>query len=149
MIGVGVTAVGCVSHDLNSAYERLGVVLEDGALRIRYEACDDEALESLSLYLLDADNVAPEDGDTLIWAASPEWLRNPDGHGVIASHDGQPLLLEADKDYFVDVETSRGGADTDGFTTGAFAGRHERDILSGAGFRSDSDFVEHASASCS
>jgi hypothetical protein len=149
MIAVGpIAAAGCVSHDLNSAYERLGVTLEDGALRVRYQACDDETLGSLTLYLLDGDNIAPEEGDALIWTADPEWLRDPDGRGVIASRDGQPLQLEADEDYFLVVETSRGAADTD-FATDAFVGPHQDDILSGAGFRSESAFLQRAFDSCS
>ncbi len=57
--------------------ERVGAYASvDGSLRLVYTPCDGEVLESVTLYELDGDPVAPESGDVPLWSV-PTGLLNP------------------------------------------------------------------------
>ena len=102
---------GC-AHRLSKVFSRLGVGYSStGDLSLYYLSCEAEEVTSLTLYLLDGDNVAPDDGDEIVWQAP---LPISERVYSVPHELTEPLATEEAELLFV-VETSLGGGDSDSF----------------------------------
>jgi len=100
-----------------SGYQRLGLERTETSLVIRYLPCADEEIESARMFKLDSNDVAPDEGDVLIWEISPVDLALLSGPGVVPRAQGVDIPLESGARYFVEVETSRNLVDSWGFAS--------------------------------
>jgi hypothetical protein len=115
VMGGSVPALSCFAPEEASGYDRLGVKLVDGAILVRYLACDGEDVKFVRLYELDDDNVAPEEGDDLLWeAVDPESTVLASGL-VPTPADGEPIELFQETEYWVEVVTNQNTVDSNEF----------------------------------
>jgi hypothetical protein len=80
---------------------------------VTYLTCEGESIESARMLRLDDDNVAGESGDVEVWRASPSTAEA--GAGAVPADPNGPLVLTPGERYFVELETTRNGADSDAF----------------------------------
>jgi hypothetical protein len=99
--------------NLASSYRRLGVSLRGQSVVVTYLACKGESIEWARMLRLDGDNVAGESGDVEVWRQSPSAAEAV--AGVIPADSSGPIVLTPGERYFVELETTRNGADSDGF----------------------------------
>ena len=110
-----------------------------------YLSCPGEQVRYVRLYLLDGDNVAPDDGDTLIWEVSdPSVSELADGI-VPTDESGDRLALSAGEAYLVDISTSRNMADSSSFELSDLSPSTVRVNLKQV---DPAEFVERAIKSC-
>jgi hypothetical protein len=110
-----VPALSCIGHDFSPAYDRLGVQLVDRSILVRYLACDGEDVKFVRLYELDGDNVAPEEGDDLLWEAVGVESTVLASGLVPTRSDGEPIELFQEENYLIEVVSNRSTVDTFGF----------------------------------
>jgi hypothetical protein len=96
-------------------YQRLGVEPNGESIDIWYLACPGERVDELTLWDLDDDKIAGEEGDVVLWTASAEQLATLDRSAAVPMTLGGPITLEEDGRYFVDVQTSQGAGSSNLF----------------------------------
>ena len=108
------TAIAC-AHRLASAYDRLGISADGAEVKVSFVSCPGELVNYVRLYVLDGDNVAPDDGDTLIWEVNDPSASDLQTGIVPTDQTGDRLPLSASEEYYVEISTSRNVADSDSF----------------------------------
>jgi len=141
LAGISVSACG----RLSPVHQRFGVEPRGAAIGIVYAPCPGEQVRGLTLWQLDGDNIAGNDGDTVIWTGSTEELLTAESTVVEPATESGPIELEDDLRYFVVAETTQGGGSTDAFVA--------RDLIVGhvyvnSGTLTEQEFRDNASNSC-
>lgn len=145
-MGGSAPALSCIGHDFSPAYDRLGVQIVDDAILVRYLACDGEVVKSVRLYELDGDNVAPDEGDLVLWeAVGVESVVLASGL-VPTRSGGEAIELLQEEDYLIEVETDRNTVDTFAF---GVADLSTSDFYVNLRKLNDAEFTETADRSCS
>jgi hypothetical protein len=129
--------------NLASSYRRLGISLRGQSVVVRYLACEGESIDSMRMLRLDGDNIAGDSGDVELWRQKVSVVEANDG--VVPSDSGGPLVLASGENYFVELETTRNGADSDSF---ALSDLRSDMVRVHGKLKSEDAYVRDARASC-
>ena len=127
-----------------SGDKRLGVRLDGSSVTLYYLPCDGEELSSATLFQSDGDNVTHDSGDVVIWERKVELSALSEGGLVLQTTQGE-VSLDADTEYFVEVETSRNVAGSHRFHLSDFSADAVR--VNGRNV-SEAEFTRAAAKSC-
>jgi len=140
--------VGCVGHDLNPVHDRIGVYLDESTVVVSYLPCAGEIINDVVLWELDGNDIAGDEGDSIIWEASSAELVAILNAPIQIQNGSGSILMTNEAEYWIFVHTNTGIGSPSTLRLTELGELGQDEVFSGGRARSVEDFEERATDSC-